>query len=172
MVARTGAPTVRIGVIRVAGRKIVGTILQTQKGPAYDLEIPVRVTTADGVEDHVVSCGSKEAPFSIEAGAEPKTLALDPDHHVFRKIRRERIAPCLEAVTTATRRVGFGDPALLKRLEVESVKPALPKDAAVLSIGLAPEVRTAIFVVPGLLGVILTTTMILMTSLAIVRERQ
>jgi len=35
-----------------------------------------------------------------------------------------------------------------------------------------PEVRTPIFVVPGLLGVILTTTMILMTSVAIVRERE
>ncbi len=35
-----------------------------------------------------------------------------------------------------------------------------------------PELRTPIFVVPGLLGVILTTTMILMTSLAIVRERE
>lgn len=35
-----------------------------------------------------------------------------------------------------------------------------------------PELRTAVFVVPGLLGVILTTTMILMTSLALVRERE
>lgn len=35
-----------------------------------------------------------------------------------------------------------------------------------------PELRTATFVVPGLLGVILTTTMILMTALAIVRERE
>jgi ABC-2 type transport system permease protein len=35
-----------------------------------------------------------------------------------------------------------------------------------------PELRTALFVVPSLLGVILTTTMILMTSLAIVRERE
>lgn len=35
-----------------------------------------------------------------------------------------------------------------------------------------PELRTSLFVVPGLLGVILTTTMILMTSLAIVRERE
>ena len=35
-----------------------------------------------------------------------------------------------------------------------------------------PELRTAIFVVPGLLGVILTTTMILMTAVAIVRERE
>lgn len=35
-----------------------------------------------------------------------------------------------------------------------------------------PELRTAVFVVPGLLGVILTTTMILMTALALVRERE
>jgi len=35
-----------------------------------------------------------------------------------------------------------------------------------------PEMRTAVFVVPALLGVILTTTMILMTALAIVRERE
>lgn len=35
-----------------------------------------------------------------------------------------------------------------------------------------PELRTPIFVVPALLGVILTTTMILMTALSIVRERE
>jgi ABC-2 type transport system permease protein len=35
-----------------------------------------------------------------------------------------------------------------------------------------PERRTAVFVVPGLLGVILTMTMMLMTALAIVRERE
>lgn len=34
------------------------------------------------------------------------------------------------------------------------------------------ELRTPVFVVPGLLGVILTTTMILMTSLSLVRERE
>jgi ABC-2 type transport system permease protein len=35
-----------------------------------------------------------------------------------------------------------------------------------------PELRTPVFVVPGLLGVILTTTMILLTSVALVRERE
>jgi ABC-2 type transport system permease protein len=35
-----------------------------------------------------------------------------------------------------------------------------------------PELRTAVFVVPALLGVILTSTMILMTAVAIVRERE
>jgi ABC-2 type transport system permease protein len=35
-----------------------------------------------------------------------------------------------------------------------------------------PERRTAVFVVPGLIGVILTMTMMLMTALALVRERE
>ncbi len=35
-----------------------------------------------------------------------------------------------------------------------------------------PEIRTALFVVPALLGVILTTTMIMMTALSLVRERE
>jgi len=35
-----------------------------------------------------------------------------------------------------------------------------------------PELRTPVFVVPGLLGVILTTTMLLMTALSLVRERE
>ncbi|HEY2736423.1 MAG TPA: ABC transporter permease, partial [Polyangiales bacterium] len=35
-----------------------------------------------------------------------------------------------------------------------------------------PELKTAIYVVPGLVGVILTMTMIMFTSMAIVRERE
>lgn len=35
-----------------------------------------------------------------------------------------------------------------------------------------PEQRTAVFIVPGLIGVILTMTMMLMTALAVVRERE
>ena len=35
-----------------------------------------------------------------------------------------------------------------------------------------PELRTAVYVVPGLVGVILTMTMIMLTSMAIARERE
>ena len=60
-------------------------------------------------------------------------------------------------------RISFGaEPELLKAKFLRS---------AVLNL-YNPELRTPVFVVPALLGVILTTTMILMTSLAIVRERE
>ena len=35
-----------------------------------------------------------------------------------------------------------------------------------------PDLRTAVYVVPGLIGVILTMTMVMLTSMAIVRERE
>jgi ABC-type multidrug transport system permease subunit len=35
-----------------------------------------------------------------------------------------------------------------------------------------PELRTAVFIVPGLVGVILTMTMVMLTSMAIARERE
>jgi ABC-2 type transport system permease protein len=56
-----------------------------------------------------------------------------------------------------------------------SVRPELVQEApwrfSVLTYH-NPELRTPVFVVPALLGVILTTTMILMTALSIVRERE
>jgi ABC-2 type transport system permease protein len=56
-----------------------------------------------------------------------------------------------------------------------SIRPELVQDAPWRFSVLAyhnPELRTPVFVVPALLGVILTTTMILMTALSIVRERE
>jgi ABC-2 type transport system permease protein len=55
---------------------------------------------------------------------------------------------------------------------------AAPGGAAVQPIGLEPstwynpELRTAVYVVPGLIGVILTMTMVMLTAMAIARERE
>lgn len=54
--------------------------------------------------------------------------------------------------------------------QADAVRPA-PMRVAVLPF-YNPERRTAVFIVPGLVGVILTMTMMLMTALAIVRERE
>ena len=54
--------------------------------------------------------------------------------------------------------------------EADVVRPA-PLRIAVLPL-YNPEHRTAVFIVPGLVGVILTMTMMLMTALAVVRERE
>lgn len=80
-----------------------------------------------------------------------------------KRLERFNVAPGQSALRTPRDRSGFG------------ASPDLVREGflrfSVLNL-YNPELRTAIFVVPALLGVILTTTMILMTSLAIVRERE
>ncbi len=74
----------------------------------------------------------------------------------------------------ATYVVGPGDTAARSAVRY-SVQPDLVRERpwrfSVLTY-FNPELRTPVFVVPALLGVILTTTMILMTALSIVRERE
>jgi len=138
---RKGGPVLELGVLKVAGNRITGTIRQAQDGPAYPLLIPVRVTTADGVEEFGIRSSSKESPFRITVKSAPTRVELDPDHHVFRRVPRDAVAPSLQGVLTASKRVGFGDDKLLARMKVESVEPALPTDAAVLAIGLPETLR-------------------------------
>lgn len=76
------------------------------------------------------------------------------------------------AATVAEEAGHGGAGGLSARVEQESeLRRAAPITFSVLTY-YNPELRTPVFVVPGLLGVILTTTMILMTALSLVRERE
>jgi len=61
-------------------------------------------------------------------------------------------------------------------LIVRKLGPTGSADAAPISLEPAtwynPDLRTAVFIVPGLVGVILTMTMVMLTAMAIVRERE
>jgi len=139
-----GAPVLRWGTVHVDGTKVTGTILQTQEGPAFPIKVPIVAETAGGREERVVSVASKETVFSFTLESKPTRLLIDPDHHVFRKVDRAEVAPCMEAVSTADKKVGFGDAGLLKRLKVEPAEGELPTDAAVVAIGLPDAVRQPI----------------------------
>lgn len=56
----------------------------------------------------------------------------------------------------------------------EAGRPATGADGAIMELynPYNPERRSAVYIVPGLIGVILTMTMVLFTSVAIVRERE
>jgi hypothetical protein len=138
---RTGAPILEIGTLKVKRHAVAGTIRQAQPGLAYPLRVPVRVTTDAGPEDHVVLSASKETAFRLETHAPPRRVEIDPEHEIFRRVPRDRVAPCLAAVLTAKRRVGYGDAALLQRLGVERAVGEPPADAALLAIGLPLELK-------------------------------
>jgi ABC-2 type transport system permease protein len=58
------------------------------------------------------------------------------------------------------------------RLQARGLPPAPPAISLEPATWYNPELRTAVFVVPGLVGVILTMTMIMFTAMAIARERE
>jgi hypothetical protein len=142
---RRGAPVLRWGEVSVDGAIVTGTILQTQEGPAFPLRIPIVAETEGGREERVVTVAAKETVIRVAFEGTPKRLLIDPDHHVFRKVRRADVAPCLEAVTTADKKVGFGEEALLKRLKIDAgAAGGLPKDAALFAVGLPDALRAEI----------------------------
>ncbi|MGH7270798.1 MAG: ABC transporter permease, partial [Polyangiaceae bacterium] len=51
-------------------------------------------------------------------------------------------------------------------------RTASPPIDLALSIRYNPDLRTAVYIVPGLIGVILTMTMVMLTSMALARERE
>lgn len=59
-----------------------------------------------------------------------------------------------------------------ERMQLLGVRPTSDAISIEPTTWYNPELKTAIFVVPGIVGVILTMTMIMFTSMAIVRERE
>ncbi len=118
-------------------------------------------------------------------GAEVSLLVDATDPLVARAVQRAAsgLAAEVARLREATRG-GFGDPDVPASATAVAggsldprlvVRPDLIRDEPLTFSVLTyynPELRTPVFVVPGLLGVILTTTMILMTALSLVRERE
>jgi ABC-2 type transport system permease protein len=111
------------------------------------------------------------AEISILADASNPTVAsaVMLSGQGFGRALAERMQPFQTGAPSAALRA---TPADLPRFgpEPELVR-AQPVRVAVIPF-YNPERRTAVFIVPGLVGVILTMTMMLMTALALVRERE
>jgi ABC-2 type transport system permease protein len=111
------------------------------------------------------------AEVSILADASNPTVAsaVAAAGQGFERWLAERLQPFPGAGENAARRLAPADRSLL------GPTPELVRGRGIRIAVLPlynPERRTPVFIVPGLVGVILTMTMMLMTALAIVRERE
>ena len=113
-VERTGAPDFRIDNVAVSqqagGAEISGTLRQVQAGAPYEIDVPVYVTTADGVEIVLVAATQAEQEFAISVDATPQLLEVDPEFDLFRLLDPRETAPSIGQV--------FGEP------EIIAVMPA------------------------------------------------
>jgi aminopeptidase N len=94
---RPGAPSLRLSEARRNDGEVRVTI--AQDAPAYHLEVPVRIETAVGSEDLIVALSGGRTSARLQAAATPLALAVDPDHHLFRRLAPGEAPPIIRDVT-------------------------------------------------------------------------
>ncbi len=96
-----GAPSLRIGEASFDSgeQKLVFTLEQGE--PAFELDVPIRITHASGTLDVTVPLSAPSETISLPVDVIPMSVEADPDFHIFRRIPKDEIIP-----TTAKTRSG------------------------------------------------------------------
>lgn len=126
-----------------------------QPAPAYELNVPVVLKTANGIEQHRVELSGERGKYVLTTTARPLTLTLDPDFRVFRHIDDSEAPPILRQVMADPRTavviadqapaVRAAGSALAERLldyppRATKDTAALPDTSALLLIGTHAEI--------------------------------
>jgi len=96
-----GAPMLKIEHARYDSAERTLTIGLSQGEPAFDLNVPVRVTHADGTVDVELPLSTDHDEITVPIDVLPSSVEVDPDYHIFRRVPLGEIVP-----TTASTRYG------------------------------------------------------------------
>ena len=123
-----------------------------------------------GVLKPVADAGSpQELMAMLRRGEISVGIAVPPDYERRRLEGREAVQLLVDGSDTSVQSAV----AQLAQAPLDSNAYAKPAPSQVSIVGFYnPERRSAINIVPGLIGIILTMTMVMFTSVAIVRERE
>lgn len=110
-VERPGAPDLKLTNAKADGNIVRFTLHQTQDGPAYPLTIPLSVETENGTERHSVTMVNPDQSYVLASAAPARTLHIDPDTDVFRRLSPDEAPPILRDITlnTNARVLALGD---------------------------------------------------------------
>ncbi len=93
-VERGGAPSLRFITARYHPAAAELTIEIEQGDRAFDLNLPLRIYFQDGhYEDVTVAIQEPRATVTVSVATAPSSVELDPDYHVFRRLRPGEIMP-------------------------------------------------------------------------------
>ncbi len=105
----TGAANLALADIRISRQGqsylISGDLLQTQAQPAFALQVPVAVTTQDGLVTKTIETERTSTHFEIETQSAPLLLSVDPEFDLFRLLDARETAPSIGQV--------FGEPSIV-----------------------------------------------------------
>jgi ABC-2 type transport system permease protein len=141
-------------------RSLITVMEQTQ-----NFRIVGETLSRDGVRDW------------IESGRAHAAIIIPPDFHINIKRGRTAYAQMIvDAADPLASSAAISGAALAASITATSMltsgrKRVLPLDVRVRP-WYNPALRSSVYIVPGLIGVLLTLTLLLITSIAIVRERE
>jgi hypothetical protein len=151
---RRGAPSIGVQTASAsaAGKGYRIDLMLTQRGTPYALRLPIAVQTDRGVEEKIVRVQAREQALVLETAERPRSMTIDPQLRVFRRLHADEIPPIVRQVTldpsTVTVIASKGDEfepearQLAKRLmdtDAHFVE-RMPADASVILIGLTADV--------------------------------
>ena len=97
-----GAADLRLDAVEVRttgdGFEVTGVLRQVQAGAKFALDVPLSLTTADGLETQVLSVTAAATPFSFTTVSEPLLLEVDPQFDLFRLLDARETAPSIGQV--------------------------------------------------------------------------
>jgi hypothetical protein len=95
----SGAPSLSLEAAKYHSGEQTLTVKLSQREPAFELDVPIRILHADGTLDIDVPVRLATEEVSLPVSVVPLSVELDPDYHVFRKVLPSDIVP----TTAATR---------------------------------------------------------------------
>jgi hypothetical protein len=100
---RPNAPLLEWGNIRLEERdgrwRVSGSL--RQRGKPYQLAIPIRFSGENAVEERVISATGAETSFSVDLAWPPRSMEIDPEADLFRRIAPEEIPPLVNGIRGA-----------------------------------------------------------------------
>jgi aminopeptidase N len=98
---RAGAPLIEVTDVRVekAGAQYRLSFILTQVDPAYELNVPVEIETATGIERDLVRVTGMTKKGERALSSKPLSLAIDPDFDLFRRLLPGESPPIIRDVT-------------------------------------------------------------------------
>ncbi len=105
----TGAPDLTLDGIKVTqtktGYRVSGKVIQNQAGKPYKLNLPIYVTTVEGLQVFSVALSGRKTSLRLDTQAQPLLLEADPEFDIFRLLDPRETAPSIGQI--------FGEPEIL-----------------------------------------------------------
>jgi aminopeptidase N len=102
-VRRKGAPRLRLEAVKFESASNQGSVTGqlVQEKPFFTAEIELALETRDGRMDQAIRISEASGRFEFTGVAAPQRMAVDPDHHLLRRLDPAEIPPTVNSLKSS-----------------------------------------------------------------------